>query len=131
MKAKLQGKAGQLDENTRQWLESQPELGKRPKEMRWICENGGRENELLAKAEAGLVEQLDAVGRELVGAWLEKREEQEHEKARTQRRMRERGKKPRVLTVFGEAGVQERVIKGKGEGGDQVCRRRRGYESSS
>jgi hypothetical protein len=83
----------QLDENTKQWLESRPELLRRRKEMKRICENEQREHELLAKAEAGLVEQLDAAGRELVGAWLEKREEQEHAKAQTQMQMREHNKK--------------------------------------
>ncbi|MDR2675765.1 MAG: hypothetical protein LBC18_13125 [Opitutaceae bacterium] len=70
--------------------------------MKRICENEEREHELLAKAEAGLVGQFDAAGRELVEAWLEKREEQEHEKARTHARMREHSKKMRVLTAFGE-----------------------------
>jgi hypothetical protein len=83
----------QLDENTKQWLESRPELVRRLKEMKRICENEQREHELLAKAEAGLVEQLDAAGRELVGAWLEKREEQEHAKAQTHRQMRGHSKK--------------------------------------
>ncbi|MDR2675225.1 MAG: hypothetical protein LBC18_10300 [Opitutaceae bacterium] len=90
---KTKEKAKQLDESTRQWLESRPELVRRLKEMRRICENGQREHEVLAKAEAGLVEQLDAAGRELAGAWLEKREEQEHAKARAQTRMREHSKK--------------------------------------
>jgi hypothetical protein len=93
MNLKNQGKEGKLDEKTRKWLESRPEQVKRIKEMRRICENEEREHELLEKAEAGLVEQLDAAGREMVGAWLEKREEQEHEKAQTQRRMREHSKK--------------------------------------
>jgi hypothetical protein len=93
MNQKPKEKTGQLDENTKQWLESRPELLRRLKEMKRICENEGREHELLAKAEAGLVEQLDEAGRELVGAWLEKREEQEHAKAQTQMRMREHSKK--------------------------------------
>jgi hypothetical protein len=93
MNPKITERSAQLDENTRQWLESCPELVRRRKEMKRICENEGREHELLAKAEAGLVEQLDEAGRELVGAWLEKREEQEHAKAQTQMRMREHSKK--------------------------------------
>jgi hypothetical protein len=93
MNKKPKEKTGQLDENTKQWLESRPELVRRLKEMKRICENKEREHELLAKAEAGLVEQLDAAGRELVGAWLEKREEQEHAKAQAHTQMREHSKK--------------------------------------
>ncbi|MDR2674040.1 MAG: hypothetical protein LBC18_04015 [Opitutaceae bacterium] len=65
---KTKKKAGQPDENTRQWLESRPGLVRRLKEMRRICENEQREHELPTKAEAMLVEQLDAAGRELAGA---------------------------------------------------------------
>jgi Zn-dependent M32 family carboxypeptidase len=90
---KTKRKEGQLDEGTKQWLEKRPELVERLKEIRRICENERREHELLAQVEAGLVEQLDAAGRELVGAWLEKREEQEHQKARTHGRMRRHSKK--------------------------------------
>jgi hypothetical protein len=106
----VQTKTVQLDDTTKHWLESRPELVRRLKEMRRICENGQREHERLAKAESGLVEQLDATGRELVGARLEKREDREHAKVRAQTRMCEHSKKLRVLTVFGEAGAAERVM---------------------
>ena len=61
--------------------------------MRRICENEQHEHDLLAQAEAGLVEQLDATGRELVGAWLGRRDEQEQLRAKTQPGTRRHSKK--------------------------------------
>jgi len=82
-----------LDEATKRWLESRPELVRRLKEMRRICENEQHEHDLLAQAEAGLVEQLDATGRELVGAWLERRDEQEQVRSKGDPALRKHSKK--------------------------------------
>ena len=82
-----------LDEATKRWLESRLELVRRLKEMRRICENEQHEHDLLAQAEAGLVEQLDATGRELVGAWMGRRDEQERARAEADPALRKHSKK--------------------------------------
>jgi predicted nucleic acid-binding Zn-ribbon protein len=80
-----------LGEEMKAWLESRPELMRRLEEMKRICQNTQGEHALLSQAESGLVEQLDATGRELIGAWLEQRNEQEQLRASSV-------KSPRKLT---------------------------------
>jgi hypothetical protein len=95
-KAQEQAEQGQprtMGQEMKAWLESRPELMRRLEEMRRICGNEQGEHKLLAQAEAGLVEQLDATGRELIGAWLEKREAQEHERAKADPTLRAHSKK--------------------------------------
>lgn len=82
-----------LREETKAWLESRPELVRRLEEMRRICENEQGEHDLLSRAEAGLVEQLDAAGRELVGAWLERRDAQESSRPKAGTGLRKHSKK--------------------------------------
>jgi hypothetical protein len=74
-------------------VESRPELVRRLREMRRICQNEQHEHDLLAQAEAGLVEQLDATGRELVGAWLQQRDQQEQTRAKADPFLRKHSKK--------------------------------------
>jgi len=93
MDTTAQGKRREMSEKTKTWLEGHPELMRRLEEMRRICENEQGGHNLLAQAEAGLVEQLDATGRELMGAWLEKRNEQEQARARAGPGLRAHSKK--------------------------------------
>ena len=82
-----------MGEEMKAWLESRPELMRRLEEMKRICQNGRGEHNLLRQAESALVEQLDATGRELVGAWLEERNKQEGARASREPGLRKHEKK--------------------------------------
>ncbi len=53
-----------LEGKLREWLETRPRVLERLEQMRRICANEEHEHDLLAKAEAGLVKELDETGRE-------------------------------------------------------------------
>jgi hypothetical protein len=89
----LQAAHTAMRDEMRTWLESRPELMRRLEEMRRICQNEQAGHNLLRQAESALVEQLDASGRDLIGAWLEKRNQQESARASAETGLRKRTKK--------------------------------------